>query len=64
MIIIEETYGEAYRLLNAIACRENKDSDECEKIVQGECINCWACIAKSHGIDLKFAAIKNESYSK
>lgn len=64
MIIIEESYGEIYKLLNAMICPENKDSDECQGINQKGYSNCWDCKAKTLGVDIKFAEMKRESHSK
>lgn len=64
MILIEEAYGEVSKLLSAITCPENKDSDECLGINQKGYSNCWDCKSKTFGIDFKFAEMKRESYHK
>jgi hypothetical protein len=64
LIIIEESYGEIYKLLNVLICPENKDSDDCLGINQKGYSNCWDCKARTFGIDFKFAEMKSESYHK
>jgi hypothetical protein len=64
MIIVEENDSEAYTLLNAIRCPENKDCEDCKGLKKKGYKNCWDCFSKTYGITFKFAPIKREMYSR